>query len=198
MMMRRLEGKATTSLFSYLVLRALALSICGGLSLLFWQPATAQCTSVLRDGDFEAQRRVTVGAPWFTEGSAGIDIQKGLSNHGRNNAWIRNTNGWNAIGQTVHLSEGVTYTLKAFARTSAGVRDGYFGFRDARQSSVSELRFGPLLSYRELSVQFRPTRTGTYNIFAGVWAHNQDSWVQLDNVRVEFPCDDADLIPLDR
>lgn len=196
--MRGPTGKATTRLLRYLAPRTLALAICWGLSLLIWQPATAQCTSVLRDGDFETQRRVTVSAPWFTEGSAGIDIQKGLSNHGRNNAWIRNTNGWNAIGQTVSLSAGVTYTLKAFVRTSAGVRDGYFGFRDARQSSVSELRFGPLLSYRELSVQFRPTRTGTYNVFAGVWARNQDSWIQLDNVRIEFPCDDDKVISLDQ
>lgn len=196
--MRRLTGKATTRLLKYLGPRTLAFSIGAGLSLLLWQSATAQCTSVLRDGDFEAQRRGTVSAPWFTEGSAGIDIQKGLSNQGRNNAWIRNTNGWNAIGQTVHLSEGVTYTLKAFVRTSDGVRNGYLGFRDAKQSAVSELRFGPLLSYRELSVQFRPTRTGAYNVFAGVWARNQDSWIQLDNVRVEFPCDDVNLILADQ
>jgi hypothetical protein len=197
-MMLRLTGIAGTRLLKYLGLRTLALSICLGLSLLFWQSATAQCASVVRDGDFEAQRRDTVSAPWFSEGSAGIDIQKGVSHHGRNNAWIRNTNGWNAIGQTVHLSEGVTYSLKAFVRTSDGVRDGYLGFRDASQSAVSELRFGPILSYRELSVQFRPTHSGTYNVFAGVWARNQDSWIQLDNVRVEFPCDSVNLILADQ
>jgi hypothetical protein len=165
------------------------------MSLLSWHTTMGQCVSVLRDGDFEAQRRGTVSAPWVGEGAAGIDIARSLSHHGSNNAWARNTTGWNAIRQPVRLSEGVTYTLKAFVRTSPNVRDAYFGFRDAAQRPVSEIKFGPLPAYRELRVRFRPNRTGSYNVFTGLWALNQDSWIQVDYVRLEFPCDDVNLVP---
>jgi hypothetical protein len=168
--------------------RVLALGICIGLSLIASHTTRAQCKNVIQDGDFETQRLASVSKPWAAEGAAGIDIQKGLSHHGNNNAWIRNTNGWNAIRQTVDLDAGVTYTLKVFVRTSANVHTGSLGFRDDRQTPVSELKFGPLPGYQELRVQFRPTRTGSYNVFAAFWAINQDSWVQLDNVRLEYPC----------
>jgi hypothetical protein len=145
--------------------------------------------------NFELQRRDTVSAPWIAEGRSGIDIRRNLSYGGSNNAWARNNTGWNAIRQPVRLSAGVTYTLKAFVRTSGNVGDGYFGFRDASQHPVSEIKFGPVTGYRELRVQFRPTRTGSYNVFTGFWAPNQDAWIQVDNVRVEFPCSDVVLIP---
>ena len=195
--MQHSTGKAITRLVTYLRLRVLALGMVGGLSLIACHTAMAQCVSVLRDGDFELQRSGTVSAPWIAEGRSGMDIGGGLSYHGRKNAWARNNTGWNAIRQPVSLSAGVTYTLKAFVRTSGNVGDGYFGFRDASQHPVSEIRFGPMTSYGELVVRYRPTRTGSYNIFAGAWALNQDTWIQVDYVRVEFPCDDVILNPVD-
>ncbi|HMF55554.1 MAG TPA: hypothetical protein VK619_04280 [Pyrinomonadaceae bacterium] len=182
---------------AYLRLQILTLGMVGGLSLIACHTAMAQCASVLRDGDFELQRSSAVSAPWIAEGSSGIDIRRSLSYHGRNNSWSRNNAGWNAIRQPVRLTAGVTYTLKAFVRTSGNVSDGYFGFRDASQHPVSEIRFGPLTSYGELVVRFRPARTDTYNVFTGFWALNQDAWIQVDYVRVEFPCDDVISNPVE-
>ncbi|SOD03339.1 hypothetical protein SAMN05216486_11034 [bacterium JGI 053] len=159
--------------------------------------AQAQCVGVLRDGTFEAQRIGTVSAPWIAEGSAGMDVGRGLAHGGRNNAWARRNTGWNAIRQPVRLIAGVTYTLRAFVRTSENVRDGYFGFRDAAQHPVSEVKFGPLPAYGELRVTFRPTVTGPYNVFAGFWAPNQDAWIQVDDVRVTTPCNDTAANPVD-
>lgn len=161
------------------------------------QGAAAQCVGVLRDGDFEGQRAATASAPWAGEGRTGIDIGRGLSQHGRNNAWARHNTGWNALRQTVRLIGGVTYTLRAFVRTSGNVRDGYFGFRDAAQRPVSEIKYGPLPAYTELRVTYRPRTTGTYNVFSGFWAPNQDAWMQLDNVRVTSPCNDVHLNPVE-
>ena len=169
------------------------------LLLLSYHPsAKAQCVGPLRDGSFEEATKGTVNkSKWVKEGIAGIDINAGLSFRGRNNAWVRNTTGWNAIRQAVQLSEGVSYTLRAFIRTSGNVRDGYFGFRDAGQHPVSEIKFGQSPVYRQLTVRFKPARTGRYYIFAGLWAPNQDAWIQVDEVTVSFPCNDVELIPAD-
>ncbi len=159
--------------------------------------AAAQCLGVLRDGDFELQRTSTVSAPWVGEGRTGIDIRRGLAHHGGINAWARHNTGWNAVRQTVRLIGGVNYTLRAFVRTSGNVRDGYFGFRDAAQRPVRETRFGPLPAYTELRVDFRPTATGTFNVFSGFWAPSANAWMQIDHVRVTSPCDDNPGNPIE-
>jgi len=166
--------------------------------MLFCTHVTAQCSAVIGDGDFEAQRNNVVSKPWVAEGQAGIDVHKNLSFRGSNNAWARNTKGWNAIRQRIRLSEGLTYTLRAYIRTSGNIHDGYFGFRDENQKPVSEIKFSSLTGYKELRVKFRPARTGYYNIFAGFWAPNQDAWIQVDYVQVDFPCDDVNLVPADQ
>jgi hypothetical protein len=165
--MRHPTKKVTTRLVIYLRLRILALGMIGTLSLIACHIAMAQCVGVFRDGDFELQRRNTMSVPWIAEGRSGMDIGRRLSYHGSNNAWARNNTGGNAIRQPVRLLAGVTYTRKAFVRTSGNVGDGYFGFRDGSQHPVSEIKFGSLTGYRELRVQFRPTRTDSYNIFTG-------------------------------
>jgi hypothetical protein len=180
-----------------LAVPVLALAVLG--ALLAAGPAgsaRAICSALPSDGSFERQRTGYVSAPWIAEGRAGIDIRRGYSQSGSNNAWARNTTGWNAIRQSVRLAPGTLYTLKAFVRTSANVRDGYFGFRNWRQQPLAEIKFGPLTSYRELQVRFRPAST-SYAIFAGFWAPNADSWIQIDNVRLEYPCNDVSLNPVD-
>jgi hypothetical protein len=177
--------------------RMLMLALAGALSLATVQRTLAQCGSALDDGDFEQQRRLTVSNPWIPEGTTGIDLRRELSRSGWNNAWSRNVTGWNAIRQRVHLSAGVLYTLTGFVRTSANVRDGYFGFRDARQHPVSEIKFGPLPGYRELRVQFRPAQTGDYFVFTGFWAPNADGWIRMDRYNLYSPCEDVHLVPYD-
>lgn len=194
--MRHLTKKVT-DLIPFSPLRILVLGMFATLSLIFCPTTSAQCVSVLRDADFELQPGDTVSTPWIAEGRAGIDIRRGLSQHGIKNAWARNISGWNAIRQPVRLTAGVTYTLRAFVRTSGNVTAGYFGFRDAAQRPVSEIRFGPLPAYTQLSVRFRPNRTGGFNIFTGFHAPGQDAWIQVDNVSILSPCPDVILNPVD-
>lgn len=175
----------------------LVLGMLAVLPLLPCQAAWAQCASVLIDGDFENQRSGAFRAPWIPEGRAGMDLHKGFSHGGDNNAWASNNKGWNAIRQPVQLQAGLTYTLSGFVHTSPNVKDGYFGFRDAGQRPVSEKKYGPLAGYRELSVRFRPTRSGTYFIFTGFWAPNQDAWIRIDDLRLDAPCPDVVLNPAD-
>lgn len=86
----------------------------------------------------------TVATPWRAEGRSGIDIRRGLSHTGANNAWARQTSGWHAIRQRVTLNAGIAYTLSGWIRTSDNVGAGYFGFRGTDQRPVAETRFGPL------------------------------------------------------
>lgn len=159
--------------------------------------ARAQCVGVLRDGGFEMQASAVVETPWVAEGRAGIDIGRGLAHAGRTNAWARASTGWNAIRQPVRLTAGTTYVLAAFVRTSGNVRDGYFGFRDASQRPVAEVKFGPLPAYTLLRVSFRPTVTGSYFVFTGFWALGQDAWIQVDDLGVAYPCNDTAANPVD-
>lgn len=159
--------------------------------------AAAQCASMARDGTFESQTRARVSSPWMQEGTAVIERGLGNGRAGDNNALLRNTTGWNAIRQRVQLTAGRLYTLRAFVRTTGNVRDGYFGFRDAAQRPVREIKYGPINGYRELRVAFRPTATGTYNVFGGFWAPGQDAWVRLDDVRLDGPCEDVAHNPVD-
>jgi hypothetical protein len=153
--------------------------------------ATASCATIVSDGSFERQVSSTVGAPWLAENHAGIDIGRGYSYAGANNAWARNTTGWNAVRQPVSLTGGAFYQLTIAVRTSPNVSAGYLGFRDGAQRPVAEARFGPLSTYQQLYVGFRPSQTGTFNVFAGFWAPNQDSWIQIDAVSIAGPCDDT-------
>ncbi|BBC23244.1 hypothetical protein ABRG53_0987 [Pseudanabaena sp. ABRG5-3] len=41
-----------------------------------------------------------------------------------------------------------------------------------------------MTKYRELKVVFRPQETGNYYVFTGLWALNQDTWAQVDEVRM--------------
>jgi hypothetical protein len=91
----------------------------------------------------------------------------------------------------VQLTGGVSYQLTIAVRTSSNVSAGYLGFRDSAQRPVAETRFGPLVSYQKLSVNFIPAQTGTFNVFAGFWAPNQDSWIQVDAVNIATQCDDT-------
>lgn len=172
-----------------LVLAVLA----GGLTLPA-QMTLAQCTG-LRDGDFEQQQTRKVGKPWIAENRAGIDIGRRLSHSGANNAWARRSFGWNAMRQSVRLTAGTDYTLSGWVRTSANVSAGYFGFRGLNQHPVREIRYGFVPGYRQLRVTFRPSQSGRYYVFAGVWALGQDTWIQIDDMALDYRCNDTAGIP---
>ena len=172
-------------------IHALACVMIFGITCSYQPSVKASCAFRPDDPSFEQQRSRSVSRPWALEGAGGIDIGKGLSQSGPNNAFVRNSQGWNAIRQRVVLQAGSRYTINAYVRTSSNVQDGYFGFRNANQKPVAEIKYGPLLQYSPLKVSFVPTVTGEYFIFAGIWAVNGDSWAQFDNYRLDFPCNDT-------
>ncbi|MDZ8053607.1 MAG: hypothetical protein RMX68_007505 [Aulosira sp. ZfuVER01] len=158
--------------------------------------AQASCASPLSGGDFEGQTSQRVSSPWVGEGRVGIDRGLGYSNAGKNNVWMRNVSGWNAIRQRVRLQPNTQYQLTAYVRTSANVTDGYFGVRDARQKVFSEIKFGSLPRYTPLTLSFRTGSETEYNIFTGFWALGQDTWVQVDDYRLTGgSCADVELVP---
>jgi hypothetical protein len=175
--------------------RFLAWGVIAGLVLIPCRMANAQCASMLDDGSFEEFRGR--GGRWFAEGKAGIDRQKGRSHRGDNNAWAMNNTGWNAIRQRVSLTKGNLYTLTVFVKTSSNVADGYFGFRDSGQHPVSEIKFASHPAYKEMRVRFRPVRTGIYYVFAGFWAPARSAWILVDDMRLDGPCGDTNLVPAD-
>lgn len=170
------------------------LFLIGIFQLVFVEKSNAQCANPIKDWSFESQRANNVQRPWLTEGYVAIERNKNTAFQWNNNAYIGYQKGWNAIIQQIRLTKGIRYTLKARIKTSDSVTDGYFGFRNANQKPVSEIKFGASKSYKELTVKFTPSVTGNYNIFAGVWSQKQsdkDLWVRIDNVSLSSPCEDS-------
>jgi hypothetical protein len=142
----------------------------------------------LLDGGFEDQKSPTISNPWNVEGQGfkGIDLNKGLANSGRNNAWIRTSaREWNAITQFVPTAPLQKYLLEANVRTSLNVSDGYFGVRDEVGRVIQEIKFGPLPQYTRRVVVFTalPRQKGVL-VFVGYWGPGNDSWIQIDDVHV--------------
>jgi hypothetical protein len=192
-MMQHLIEKVTTRLVMCLQLRTLTIGMTGLLSLIICQTAGAQCASILSDGNFEEQSSDRLGVPWYAEGRAAIDHRRGLGYQSDNNAWAGKIIGWNGIYHypTV-LTKGVLYTLTAFVRTSDDAQDVYFGFRNKDQSVAKETsKFGPVHTYREVKVLFRPARTDSYRVFIGFWSHSAESWIRVDDIRLGSACHDT-------
>jgi hypothetical protein len=153
----------------------------------------AQCIAKPNDRSFENQRTNNIALPWQLEGRGGIDgADKKLAQSGLKNVWLRHNQGWNAIRQQVSLSAGEPYTLKMYVRTSVNMHNGYVGFRDKRQKVVSEVKIDAQLQYTVITVKYTPTISDTYFIFGGFWATEGDTWMQIDNVELLYPCRDTE------
>jgi hypothetical protein len=191
--MQHLMEIVTTRLVICLRLRLLTVGMAGLLVLIVCHTAKAQCANMLSDGNFEGQSSDRLGVPWYAEGRAAIDHKRGLSYQSDNNAWAGKKIGWNGIyNYPFPLSKGVLYTLTAFVRTSDDARDVYFGFRNKDQSVAKQTsKFGPVHTYKEIKVQFRPQRTDSYRVFIGFWSHSAESWIRVDELRLESACHDT-------
>jgi hypothetical protein len=133
---------------------------------------------------FEQQTSSSATSPWYVEGNGGIDRGLGFARTGANNAWVRNSSGWNAIKQEVAVVPNTDYTLTGWVRTSNNHADGYFGARVLNAGPIlSEARFTqPLGSYTQLTVSFNSGPNHSVELFAGTWALNGDTWLQVDDV----------------
>jgi hypothetical protein len=60
---------------------------------------------------FEQQPSSSASSPWYVEGAGGIDRNLGFARTGLNNAWVRNSSGWNAIKQEISVVPNTSYTL---------------------------------------------------------------------------------------
>lgn len=142
--------------------------------------------NLVAQAGFEQQPSSVATSPWYAEGHAGIDRCLGFARTGASNAWARNTRGWNAIKQEVAVTPYTRYTLTGWVRTSGAHRDGYFGARVLGGGPIlNELHFTqPLWSYTRLTVSFDSGPNHSVELFAGMWAHGTDTWIQVDDLRL--------------
>ncbi len=135
---------------------------------------------------FEQQPSSTPTSPWYANGNAGIDRNLGFAHTGSNNAWARNTSGWNALKQEIAVEPNSSYTLTGWIRTSASHGDGYFGARAAGNGPIlNEVHLTQAYgSYAEQSVTFNTGNRHSVEIYAGFWAHDVDTWMRMDDIRV--------------
>jgi len=134
---------------------------------------------VLQEGGFEHR----TGA-WRVTGRGGVDEGLGLAHSGANNAWVRHDSGWNDQSQRAVVRPGTRYRLTGWLRSSGTTSDGYFGVRRPGGGVVAEAKYGSLPTYTRLAVEFVATEP-VVEVFAGLRANGQDTWAQIDDVRLE-------------
>lgn len=141
------------------------------------------------DGGFEQQTQPSISSPWAGEGTGykGVDLNKGYSFSGRNNAFIRTSTGWNAITQTIWVTPYHRYRMAAWIRTSGNFDQGYLGVRRGTGSTVvSQLRYGAWgpSPYQLQVLDFDSGPDSYVTAFVGYTAPGTDSWIQIDDVAV--------------
>jgi hypothetical protein len=138
--------------------------------------------NIVTEPGFESQAETPVMAPWYAEGTGGIDRNLGNARTGQDNGYIRSSSGWNALKQRVVVKPNTSYTLKGWVRTSANNTEGYFGVRVPNDGPViSENRFSSLPSYTEQTITFNSGANSEVELYTGLWA-NGDTWAQVDDV----------------
>ncbi|AKJ00188.1 uncharacterized protein DUF4185 [Archangium gephyra] len=139
--------------------------------------------NLLSEPGFETQAATPVMAPWYVQGSGGIDRNLGTARTGQDAGYVRASSGWNALAQSVAVQPYTDYTLRGWVRTSANNTAGYFGARGVNTGPiVGETPFGALTGYTQLSVSFNSGPHSVLEVYGGMWANNGDTWVQLDDV----------------
>ncbi|MFT4050334.1 MAG: alpha/beta hydrolase-fold protein [Solirubrobacterales bacterium] len=133
--------------------------------------------NVVANPGFETQL-----ASWSCVGQCGVDFG-GLQHGGTNNAWVRNTGGWNDVDQTLSVLPGRTYRVTGWIRTSPNNTDGYFGLRTVSGQVVGERKYQRLDGYTQISVDVNSGSNTQLVVYAGLWAGG-DTWAQIDDVSV--------------
>jgi S-formylglutathione hydrolase FrmB len=134
--------------------------------------------NVVADPGFEASGL----GPWHCSGQCGVDQGLGNAHSGANNAWVRNTTGWNDVDQTVPVTPNTDYTLTGWLRTSANNSAGYFGVRTTSGTVIGEDEFNSLNGYTQVTVNLNTGNNSSIVAYGGLWAPNQDAWMQMDDV----------------
>ncbi|WP_436698460.1 hypothetical protein [Nocardioides sp. BYT-33-1] len=123
--------------------------------------------------------------PWECVRQCGVDHGLGNARTGTGNGWVRNTEDWNDIHQTISVAPNTDYTLTGWVRTSASNENGYFGVRTVDDAVIGEKKFGRLNGYTQLSVSFNSGDRTRVEVYGGVhptwW---RDTWAQFDDFSV--------------
>lgn len=138
--------------------------------------------NLVAQSGFENQPTNSLTSPWYGDGNTGVDRNLGFAHTGANNAWARNTTGWNAIKQEVPVEPNTNYTLTAWLKTSSNQNNGYFGARVLNNGPIlNEIHLNaPMANYTQRTVTFNSGNNHSIEIFAGTSADG-DTWIQADN-----------------
>lgn len=120
--------------------------------------------------------------PWTCAAQCGVDHGLGNAHTGTSNGWVRNTTGWNDIHQDVAVAPNTNYTLTGWIRTSGNNSAGYFGVRDLSTNVIGETEYNSLPGYTQLTVHLNTGNNTQVEVYGGLWALNQDTWAQLDDI----------------
>ena len=115
-------------------------------------------------------------------GQCGVDQGLGNAHSGANNGWVRNTTGWNDVDQTVPVTPNTEYTLTGWLRTSSDNNAGYFGVRTTSGTVIGEDEYNSLRGYTQVTVNLDSGNNRVVVVYGGLWAQNQDTWMQMDDV----------------
>ena len=134
---------------------------------------------------------------WFPTGGAGFDWDKGLAHQGKGNAWVRYTQGWNAVNTLIDFSaapQGSNCAASAWLRVSPDVTDGYISVRPAVAGQapgpvINEIKLvGPTPpennGYKQFVFNFQRPSTGVL-FYVGLHGNGRDGWIQIDDVVVQ-------------
>ncbi|WP_206663824.1 DUF4185 domain-containing protein [Robertmurraya kyonggiensis] len=141
--------------------------------------------NLVGDAGFETQSSSLLSSPWYTNGNAGVDRNIGLAHTGSNNAFARYNSGWNAVKQEIFVEPNQTYTLTGWIKTSSNNNEGYFGARLLNGGAIlNETQFTSFENYTKQTVTFNSGNNHSIEIYAGTWANNGDTWIQVDDFNV--------------
>ena len=142
------------------------------------RPPIPSGANVVANGGFESD----LGS-WGCIGPCGSDWGGALSRTGQANAWVRASDGWNDLHQTIFVEPNRSYQVSGWIRSSPNNTDGYFGLRTQSGQVLGEQRFGRLNDYTRLTVTVNSGANTSLVVYGGMWA-NGDTWLQLDDVSV--------------
>ncbi|MCL2464404.1 MAG: DUF4185 domain-containing protein, partial [Micrococcales bacterium] len=144
--------------------------------------------NLISDPSFE--RSATPSGGWTCAGTCGIDTT-GLSPdyyQGVNEAYVRNTSGWNDIHQTVSVTPHTDYQLTVWVRPDASAAaiaakvDNAIGIRDTTGTIVKQTDFSPTSttdSWQRETLDFNSGPLSSVEVYGGLTAQNIDSGTPL-------------------
>jgi len=137
---------------------------------------------------------------WETVGGAGFDQGTQYSRPGNpGDAWVRATEGWNAVQTWVTVDRNTDVTVDAWLRWAPSLTGGYMSVRGQNPAGspgdvINELRLAgnqPLpkddqAGYFEYQFSFNSGNNGLVLFYVGLWGNDQDAWIQADSVVLQW------------